>query len=72
MRESVQTVTGVDPELSTGGGTSDGRFISPYGTHVVEFGPVNTTIHKSNEQIPVPDIDKMQQVYRLILEKMLL
>jgi len=72
MRESVQTVTGVDPELSTGGGTSDGRFISPYGTDVAEFGPVNTTIHKSNEQIPVADIDKMQQVYRLILEKMLL
>jgi len=72
MRESVQTITGVEPEISTGGGTSDGRFIAPYGTHVVEFGPINTTIHKANEQIPVADIDKLQQVYRLILEKMLL
>jgi succinyl-diaminopimelate desuccinylase len=72
VSRSVQDVTGIEPELSTGGGTSDGRFIAPSGTHVVEFGAVNATIHKANEQIPVADIDRMRDVYRSILEKMLL
>lgn len=69
---AVEQVTGHKPALSTGGGTSDGRFIAPSGTHVVEFGPVNTTIHKVNEQIPVADIDRLRAVYRKVLEAMLL
>jgi succinyl-diaminopimelate desuccinylase len=72
VASAVQEVTGVAPDLSTGGGTSDGRFIAPYGTHVVEFGPVNATIHKVNEQIAVADIDRLRQVYRKILDAMLL
>lgn len=68
---AVAMHTGVQPELSTGGGTSDGRFIAPSGTHVVEFGAVNTTIHKPNERIPVADIATMQAVYREILERLL-
>ncbi len=68
---AVARHTGVQPELSTGGGTSDGRFIAPSGTHVVEFGAVNATIHKPNEQIPVADIATMQAVYRDILERLL-
>lgn len=68
---AVSKVTGVVPELSTGGGTSDGRFIAPSGTHVVEFGAVNTSIHKPNEQIPVADIGCMRDVYREILERLL-
>lgn len=71
-RDAVKDVTGIEPEFSTGGGTSDGRFIAPSGTHVVEFGPVNQTIHKANEQIPVGDIDTLRRVYRSVLEKMLL
>lgn len=71
-RDAVREVTGVDPEFSTGGGTSDGRFIAPSGAHVVEFGAVNTTIHKVNEQIAVGDIDAMRRVYVAILERMLL
>lgn len=71
-RAAVHEVTGKEPEFSTGGGTSDGRFIAPSGTHVVEFGPVNKTIHKVNEQIPVDDIDALRRVYLSILEKMLL
>ena len=54
---AVEAVTGVRPELSTGGGTSDGRFIAPCGTHVVEFGAVNASIHKINEHVAVADID---------------
>ncbi len=68
---AVTKLTGVVPEKSTGGGTSDGRFIAPSGTHVVEFGAVNATIHKPNEQIPVADIDIMRNVYREILERLL-
>jgi len=68
---AVTKMTGVVPEQSTGGGTSDGRFIAPSGTHVVEFGAVNATIHKPNEQIPVADIAVMRGVYRDIVEKLL-
>ena len=71
VANAVARLTGVTPELSTGGGTSDGRFIAPSGTHVVEFGAVNASIHKPNEQIPVADIDVMRRVYREILEQLL-
>lgn len=71
MRRAVERVTGIEPELSTGGGTSDGRFIAPTGTHVVEFGAVNTTIHQVNEEIPVADIDRLREVYRAVLDEML-
>ena len=71
-RDAVREVTTIEPEFSTGGGTSDGRFIAPSGTHVVEFGPVNSTIHKVNEQIPINDIDTIRRVYFSILERMLL
>jgi succinyl-diaminopimelate desuccinylase len=69
---SVQAVTGIEPELSTGGGTSDGRFIAPTGAHVIEFGAINKTIHQINEEIPVADIEQIRQVYGGILEQMLL
>ncbi len=72
IKESVRSVTSIVPELSTGGGTSDGRFIAPSGTHVAEFGPVNATIHKANEHIAVRDIDSMKEVYLSILKRMLL
>jgi succinyl-diaminopimelate desuccinylase len=68
---AVRKLTGVVPSLSTGGGTSDGRFIAPSGTHVIEFGALNGTIHKPNEQIPVADIGVMKGVYREILERLL-
>ncbi|UCG72083.1 MAG: succinyl-diaminopimelate desuccinylase [Chromatiales bacterium] len=71
LAEAVHAVTGIEPELSTGGGTSDGRFIAPAGTHVVEFGPVNRTIHKVNEQIPVADIPRLREVYGHVLKSML-
>ena len=72
MSDAVRNVTGIEPELSTGGGTSDGRFIAPSGAHVVEFGPCNASIHKVNEQIRVADIDRLRQVYLAIMEKLLL
>ena len=71
-RDAAREITGIEPEFSTGGGTSDGRFIAPSGTHVVEFGPVNSTIHKVNEKIAVEDIDAIRRVYLSILERMML
>jgi len=72
VRAAVLQVTEVEPEFSTGGGTSDGRFIAPGGAHVVEFGPLNASIHKANEEIAVADIDQLCKVYFAILERMLL
>ncbi len=69
---AVESVTGIRPELSTGGGTSDGRFIAPHGVHVVEFGAVNASIHKIDEHVAVADVETMKKVYSAALERMLL
>jgi succinyl-diaminopimelate desuccinylase len=68
---AIQQVTGVATELSTTGGTSDGRFIAPICPQVVEFGPVNATIHKIDECVAVADIDPLKDIYRLTLERLL-
>jgi succinyl-diaminopimelate desuccinylase len=70
-RESIKEVIGIDTELSTTGGTSDGRFIAPTGTQVLEFGPRNATIHKVNECVSVEDLDTLSACYEKILEKLL-
>ena len=69
---AIKDVTGVDPELSTGGGTSDGRFISPAGTDVVEVGPVNASIHKVNEFVKVEDVTTLTRIYQQILQRLLI
>lgn len=71
-RDSIRAVMGFDCTLSTGGGTSDGRFIAPTGAQVVEVGPVNATIHKTDECIELAEIDRLVAIYRGILEKLLL
>ena len=55
--KSIKTVTGKNTELSTAGGTSDGRFIAPLGVQVVELGPCNASIHKVDEHVTVADLD---------------
>ena len=72
MQKAVKKVTGQTTELSTTGGTSDGRFISPAGADVVEFGAINATIHKVNEEILIADIDRMRDTYAAILEELML
>ncbi len=72
VHQAVTEHTGSPPELSTGGGTSDGRFISPAGVDVVELGPVNASIHKVNEHVRVEDVVSLTAMYRRILELMLL
>ncbi|OUS27848.1 succinyl-diaminopimelate desuccinylase [Gammaproteobacteria bacterium 45_16_T64] len=69
--DSIQAVTGLDTELSTAGGTSDGRFIAPTGTQVIELGPCNATIHKVDEKICAADLDTLSAIYELILNKLL-
>ena len=62
---------GIEPEQSTGGGTSDGRFIAPLGAEVVELGPVNATIHKVDECVAVADLERLPGLYQAICERML-
>ncbi|MDH5173028.1 MAG: succinyl-diaminopimelate desuccinylase [Gammaproteobacteria bacterium] len=68
---SIGAVTGLVPELSTAGGTSDGRFIAPTGAQVVEVGPINATIHKLNEVVLAADLPRLAAIYRGILERLL-
>jgi succinyl-diaminopimelate desuccinylase len=72
VHQAVTEHTGSAPELSTGGGTSDGRFISPAGVDVVELGPVNASIHKIDEHVKVEDVVTLTGMYRRIMELMLL
>ena len=68
---AIEQAFGVTPELSTTGGTSDGRFIADICPQVIEFGPLNATIHKLNECVGVEDIEPLKDTYRLTLEKLL-
>lgn len=68
---AIKNTTGIDTELSTSGGTSDGRFIAPTGAQVVELGPINATIHKVNECISADDLNMLTAIYECTLEKLL-
>ncbi|WP_191602541.1 succinyl-diaminopimelate desuccinylase [Marinomonas algicola] len=67
MVKSIQTELSITPELSTTGGTSDGRFIAKMGTQVVELGPINATIHQINEQVDAESLNQLSRVYEGIL-----
>lgn len=75
LRDTVvgvcRDLCGIDPEQSTGGGTSDGRFIAPMGAEVIELGPVNATIHKVDECVSIMDLDRLPDLYEAICERML-
>jgi succinyl-diaminopimelate desuccinylase len=71
LTRAVQTVTGRTPELSTSGGTSDGRFIADICREVVELGPINASIHKLDEHIAVADLDALSRIYQLALADIL-
>jgi succinyl-diaminopimelate desuccinylase len=67
---AVQAETGLTPELSTTGGTSDGRFIASICPQVIELGPPNASIHKVNEHIALADIEPLKNIYRRVLENL--
>jgi succinyl-diaminopimelate desuccinylase len=71
LAAAIRTVTGLETELSTSGGTSDGRFIAQICPQVVEFGPINASIHKIDEHVAVADIDPLKDIYRHTLEGLL-
>ncbi len=71
LTAAVRAVTGVAPALSTGGGTSDGRFIAKIAKEVVEFGPTNDTIHKIDERVKVSDIGPLSMIYERTLRALL-
>ncbi|HOW61385.1 MAG TPA: succinyl-diaminopimelate desuccinylase [Candidatus Contendobacter sp.] len=68
---AVRAETGLEPELSTSGGTSDGRFIAPTGAQVIEFGPLNATIHKINERVATADLERLSRIYEGVLVRLL-
>ena len=71
LSAAIQAETGATPVLSTTGGTSDGRYIAPVCEQVVEFGPINATIHKIDENVRVADIEPLKNIYRRTLETLL-
>jgi len=71
LSDAVKEVSGVTPTISTTGGTSDGRFISKLCDQVVEFGPINESIHKINENVIVNDIETLKDIYKLTISKIL-
>jgi succinyl-diaminopimelate desuccinylase len=67
VKTAIKSTTGYNTELSTSGGTSDGRFIAPTGAQVVELGPINDTIHQINECVAVADLDTLSDIYEKVL-----
>ena len=71
-RSAIREVCGLETELSTSGGTSDGRFIAPTGAQVLELGPLNATIHQVDECVAVADLDQLHRIYGRVIEQLLL
>ena len=69
--DAVESVAGYRPELSTAGGTSDGRFVAPTGAEVVELGPVNATIHRIDECVLAADLDRLSEMYECVIARLL-
>ena len=71
LSAAIQDVTGATPEVSTTGGTSDGRFVAEFCHEVVEFGPVNASIHKLNEHVDLSAIESLREIYQNLLRRLL-
>ena len=72
VQAAIESTVGISPKLSTDGGTSDGRFIAPMGSEVVEIGPINSTIHRINECVAIADLEPLTQIYYQSLVNLLL
>lgn len=70
-RQAIHAITGLKTQTSTAGGTSDGRFIAPLGVEVTELGPLNATIHKVDECVPVIDLDTLSRIYEQLISLLL-
>ena len=72
VKVAIKSVTNYDTELSTSGGTSDGRFIAPTGAQVIELGPLNATIHQVDECVSIADLDILSDIYEKLLTELLI
>jgi succinyl-diaminopimelate desuccinylase len=70
VQAAIRAETGIETQLSTTGGTSDGRFIARICPEVIELGPTNATIHKIDENVPLSDIEPLTAIYRRVLENL--
>ena len=71
ISDAIESVVSIKPSISTTGGTSDGRFISTVCAQVVEFGPINASIHKINEHVNIGDIELLKDIYKKTLKNIL-
>jgi succinyl-diaminopimelate desuccinylase len=71
LSAAIEAITGLTPELSTGGGTSDGRFLKDIAREVIEFGPINESIHKVDEHVLLADIAPLSLIYERVLSTLL-
>jgi succinyl-diaminopimelate desuccinylase len=71
ISRAIKDVTKITPDVSTTGGTSDGRFISKICDQVIEFGPINASIHKIDEHVAIKDVEKLKEIYKLTLVNLL-
>ena len=65
--KSINSITGSTPDINNGGGTSDGRWIAPMGSEIIELGPINETIHQINEKVNINDLEVLKDIYKEIL-----
>jgi succinyl-diaminopimelate desuccinylase len=70
VQASILQVTGLQTELSTTGGTSDGRFIAQICPQVIELGPPNASIHKIDEHVAIVDLEPLKEIYKQVLVKL--
>ncbi len=70
-QKAIKSITGYETELSTAGGTSDGRFIAPTGAQLIELGPLNKTIHQVDENVSIKDLEQLSVIYTEILKNLL-
>ena len=71
VQDSIREVTGIEPKLTTGGGTSDGRFIARTGAQLVELGPINASIHQIDEHVRIDDIPRLTKIYHGVIQRLL-
>ena len=67
----IRKQTGIETDLSTGGGTSDGRFIAKLGCELIELGPINRSIHKIDEEVKIADLPRLKGLYQGLLEELI-
>ena len=67
IQTALMKINGEEAVVNNGGGTSDGRWVSPSGSEVIELGPINKTIHQIDERISLEDLEKLQEIYQQIL-----